>query len=924
MFPFPKLSSSFGLIGNDPKLAFRTQPGGITKLAEVRNIAETDDAYWSQYVQLFDSATDVYTLITSQDIRRALVEAPENVKTLINVITHRLFNLISDHTFPSPPATLASGITNLSPISPWAQKERDPTKEVLNCLRVLGRIIPVVFDYEEAFEEELFWMQKPVPGLSSSDVDVSSRSSEPQFVIDDEDEGERSSQPTLPEDPQSIQPKKQLQPCLAERLFSSTIDLMFCCGFTLPTSIQVDHHKINYVIWDKGIGSTTAVGSSGQLESNKSEVLRFLLILLSKTMYHAPATVLTLPNRYASHFVHKTPRRLVLSILCSLLNTSMNGEASAGWTGMVDKMPYNHLIMAKKADEGRAGLVGLCLDVLCVLLDYQVGDAADSGGANAPGERGTPTTQSNAFRYFLAKLHRPTDFDFVLNGVLLTLETDLSSASNLLPGSTRPVPYILETFIFLWKMIELNKKFRAHLLESEKLLDLIAYLLCFCLENKDKPQHHGLCRALSYVVQSLSAEMRFAMRLQDVMPARIPIPSKWQALGSAGDFFITSIYSIVATTSGSLNSLYPALIIAISNVAPYFQNLTVISATKLIHLFTAFSNPMFLLADDSHPRLVFFMLEALNGILFHQLASNPNVVYAILRSHKIFEEMGTFTLVKGLREIRRVQELKEERARQSARKQKNAAANSDTNAAEDTKDSLLLSNEGMGEVTSVTGRGSGETITQVPTSDSRDSLPRRSSSEARDLTAMSEKTRGKMRERSISIDLLDPELERIAAAGIGKNGFVPTQEWVTSWQQGLPLDPILLTISELLPRITEIAGSGSRHASSRRVLDYLKSVTLEGILPPAPSLNPRRFQWSDASMVWLSSLIWGEVYVRGSNVLGVWNGRNVRLFGVRHTPTPRGVGEAVQNVVGGMFGSGSSNDQIPATGTPLQRLNPSR
>jgi hypothetical protein len=49
MFNLPKkLGESFGFIGNDPKLAFRTQPSGIARLADKTNIAETDDAYWSQ------------------------------------------------------------------------------------------------------------------------------------------------------------------------------------------------------------------------------------------------------------------------------------------------------------------------------------------------------------------------------------------------------------------------------------------------------------------------------------------------------------------------------------------------------------------------------------------------------------------------------------------------------------------------------------------------------------------------------------------------------------------------------------------------------------------------------------------------------------------------------------------------------------
>jgi len=58
--------------------------------------------------------------------------------------------------------------------------------------------------------------------------------------------------------------------------------------------------------------------------------------------------------------------------------------------------------------------------------------------------------------------------------------------------------------------------------------------------------------------------------------------------------------------------------------------------------------------------------------------------------------------------------------------------------------------------------------------------------------AMSEKMRGKMRATSISSLSLqspddveaDEELMKVAEAGVGPNGYVPTQEWVTSWQKG--------------------------------------------------------------------------------------------------------------------------------------------
>lgn len=43
----------------------------------------------------------------------------------------------------------------------------------------------------------------------------------------------------------------------------------------------------------------------------------------------------------------------------------------------------------------------------------------------------------------------------------------------------------------------------------------------------------------------------------------------------------------------------------------------------------------------------------------------------------------------------------------------------------------------------------------------------------------SEKARGKMKERrSLSLET-NGSLDRIAAAGVGRNGFVPTQEWVS-------------------------------------------------------------------------------------------------------------------------------------------------
>ena len=58
----------------------------------------------------------------------------------------------------------------------------------------------------------------------------------------------------------------------------------------------------------------------------------------------------------------------------------------------------------------------------------------------------------------------------------------------------------------------------------------------------------------------------------------------------------------------------------------------------------------------------------------------------------------------------------------------------------------------------------------------------------------------------------------------------------------LPLDPVLVAISELLPKIQETQPKGG--APSSKVFNILKDASLEDVLPPATPIIPRRFQVS--------------------------------------------------------------------------------
>lgn len=843
---------------------------------------------------------------------------PTNVANLVQALATHMFMLLSNPSFPCatviPPDTVS---TNL---------------QVLNCLRVLGRILVIVFEAEgesslggQTWADKYLWNQERVKREPPEDLP----SEQAQFTIaDDDDDDEEDKIKDNDEKPEATEtadgeirdplsnpgpsaPKNEddgyeLRPSLADRLFSCTIDLLFCAGFTVPESVRGDDlsgEKINYVIWEKGVGSTIAIGSNAELDRNKVEVLRFLLVLVSKTVYTSPTSLQIAANPPLEHLTHDLERRLVLSLLCSLLNTSVAGTKPSATSAV----PYNHL-MFKAADERRT-LIRMCLMNLLVALDYRSFDIVSNNPA-IPEKK-----DENAFRYFLAKLHRKDDLAFVLNGILAILEEHTATMNNYLPGSKKPIPYLLEAYMLLWRLVDLNKRFRSYVFESGKAIDVIGHILLCCLEYKNDPSQHGLLRLLSYLLQTLSADQGFAEALNQ--PLRQTVPAKWAVQGSAADFMIVSVYSI-ATTPG-LNPLFPALTISIANVAPYLRHLGVQASTRLLQLFKAFSAPNFLLADEGHPRLVYYLLETFNAVLYHQLNENPNLVYAILRSHQDFQTLATFTLVGGLREIQR---KKAQRAQAlEAEKEKEAAKGStlkrtDSELAMLAEKAALLgreieegdlgeSHERVRDVDASHGPDDEFTVV-VPKSpkSSPGSVHTPKSPDAHGPSAangtpgspgtpaMSEKARGKMRatESVTSLhDEEDEELLKLAAGGVGPNGYVPTQEWVSSWQKGLPLDPVLVAISELLPKFQD-SQPATRGGPSSKVFNLLKGASLTDVLPPAPPVVPRRFLWSPQSCIWLSSLLWGDIYVAGlTNPTGVWRDTTVRLFGVKQAPSKRGV-----------------------------------
>ena len=352
-------------MGNsDSKLNFKQ---GIFKLSSTNPIA-VDDPYWSGFYDLPSSTDDIFSLFTPADIRRALETSATNIETLIHTLSSRLFALRHHKGFPSP--------------------EVAPEKHALNCIRVLTRILPFIYEEEklEDWEDKIFWRKRQ-----------RRRTHGRAEVLFDDSQKENDSAPQEEE-------YEDLK-SLGEELLDTLVDLLFYVGFTVPPT-ERSRSKVTYAIWQRGVGCATTTSATKDMESNRIEVLRLLLTLSSKSLY-IPAHLLPVTGVKALTYLVTCPdKQLVLSLLCSQLNTALNYNP-ASW-----RVPYDHVVY----QDPKQVLVTYSLQFLVTLLLYPIPED----------KKGHPP--KNYFRHFLGRVHRLQDLEFLAEGMTRTLNQPVSKA----------------------------------------------------------------------------------------------------------------------------------------------------------------------------------------------------------------------------------------------------------------------------------------------------------------------------------------------------------------------------------------------------------------------------------------------------------------------------------------------------------------
>ncbi len=181
-------------------------------------------------------------------------------------------------------------------------------------------------------------------------------------------------------------------------------------------------------------------------------------------------------------------------------------------------------------------------------------------------------------------------------------------------------------------------------------------------------------------------------------------------------------------------------------------------------------------------------LEMFNSVIAYHPSDNPNLLYALLRAHRTFEDLGTFTLTRGLRDVRRMQLATEEQSHVQDTKGKSRATEEYDQPHQEKQ--RLLEREHAQSADSLTEvrvvprdqhqQEPAGHVEEIPSSQPLMSPTIDQATFSSPPTAVSEKARGKMPERRSSSLDTDNSLDRATATTVGWNGFVPTQEWVST------------------------------------------------------------------------------------------------------------------------------------------------
>ncbi|CAH0564929.1 unnamed protein product [Brassicogethes aeneus] len=803
-------------MGNvDTKLNFRKAVVQLTSKSEP--IDANDDSFWEQFwSENVTNVQDIFTLVPAAEIRALREDAPSNLATLCYKAVEKMVKAVDS--------------------SCRTQHEQ---QTVLNCTRLLTRILPYIFEDPEW--KGFFW----------------------------------SSLPTSGEDDDSIP--------LAQSLLNAISDLLFCPDFTVVASRKSGPDKaeeLNSIdsceyIWEAGVGFAHSPPRNPAYDAHRCELLKLLLTCFSETIYQPPTDISQNPNKWILHLT-SAENRHALPMFTSLINTLCAYDP----VGL--GVPYNHLLF----NDSLEPLVEAALQILIVTLDHDT-------SSSTPHEGDDTTVPDNLFINYLSRIHRDEDFQFILSGVTRLLNNPL--VQTYLPNSTKKVYFHQELLVFFWKMCDYNKKFLYFVLKSSDVLEVLVPILYHLNDSRADQSRVGLMHIGVFILLLLSGERNLGVRLNKPYTATIPMDIP-VFTGTHADLLIIVFHKIITTGHQRLQPLFDCLLTILVNVSPYLKTLSMVTSTKLLHLLEAFSTPWFLFSQPSNHHLVFFLLEIFNNIIQYQFDGNSNLVYTIIRKRQVFHSLANLpsdcgTISKSMTRRSTRSRLSAAPSTENVSEPPMEGSRPALPAEPGTLKATLPDTPAIGQMTeresahlgfqALTNGVAAIAISAPPPMDKGgDSADETGPS--LDVQKKYEPPRSPTASEASSFtrSVNTRNSLRVSASNENTSGqWVPTGEWVHSWKTKLPLQTIMRLLQVLVPQVEKICIDKGLTDESE-ILKFLQHGTLVGLLPVPHPILIRKYQANAGTTTWFRTYMWGVIYLRNVDP-PIWYDTDVKLFEIQ-------------------------------------------
>ena len=779
-------------MGNsETKLNFRKAVIQLT--TRMKPVDASDDAFWDQFwTESMNSIHDVFALVPAAEIRALREESPSNMATLCYKAVEKL--------------------VQASESGCHSDKEQ---QIVLNSCRLLTRILPYIF--EDPDWQGFFWTSLPTRTLHDA------------------------------QDSESSVP-------LAQSLILAVSNLLFCPDFTVVShqkkSLPEKPDDLGSVdsceyIWEAGVGFPRSPPSSGNIDLNRTELLKLLLTCFSETIY-SPIDKKDYSNKWVSCFC-SAENRHALPLFTSLLNIL------CAYDPIGLGVPYNHILFR----DYREPLVVICCQILIVTLDHQLlpSEEYDNLQLDSSSEN---DNSCNLFINYLSRIHRDEDFTFVLSGICRLLNNPLQQTY--LPGSVKKINFHQELLVFFWKLCDINKKFLFFVLKSSDVLDILVPILYHLNDARADQSRVGLVHIGVFILLLLSGERNFGVRLNKAFSAAAPTDVPAFA-GTHADFLVLVFHRVITAGHQRLQPLYDCLLTIIVNVSPYLKSLSMTAASKLLHLLEAFSTPWFLFSAPQNHHLVFFLLEVFNNIIQYQFDGNSNLIYTIIRKRQVFHQLANLpsdsaSVSKGT----------------SKKRQKHLSASS---LPEESAGSENL--EIHGDPTK-----SGVLSASLNATPHLGNITSQVHNASTSVEGTEEIEKGiKLQTSANGDEDLNPDHNvEISQQSISDTSeWVPTSEWVSSWKCKLPLQTIMRMLQVLVPQVEKICIEKNLTDESE-ILKFLQNGTLVGLLPVPHPILIRKYQANAGTTSWFRTYMWGVIYLRNIDP-PIWYDTDVKLFDIQ-------------------------------------------